>query len=302
MLLSQIDAPGEYDIARDGEFDVLGLIDSPTISNMLVFVGDAKFIKQFGSNVTCAICAPDLIVEFPENIGIITTKQPKQLFYELHNYLSNLPPLVRIPFENSIGSNAKISKMAYIAEKNVKIGNNVVIEEFVSIKENTIICDDVTIRAGTVIGGPGFYYNKNTDGTIMPVQHFGGVIIEDNVEIQHSCCIDRAHFPWDNTIIGEMTKLDNLIQVAHAVKIGKSVLITSCVSIAGNVEIGDDAYIGPGSTFTNNITIGKNAKVSLGSVVTRSVKESTVVTGNFAIEHSLFLRNLKESLKLHDKR
>jgi len=288
---------GDFKVARDGQFDVFGLLDSPTSLNILVFVSDKRFVRQFGSNVTCVICTPEVTAHVPEHMGILTTEYPKQLFYELHNYLSDLPPLARTAFKNSIGKNCNIHKMASIAETNVKIGNNVQIEEFVSIKENTVIGDNVIIRAGTVIGGPGFYFIKCADGSILPVRHFGGVVIENDVEIQHNCCVDRAHFPWDNTIIGQESKLDNLVQIAHAVKIGKQVFITSCVSIAGNVVIGDDTYIGPNSTFTNNVTAGDNSRASLGSVVIRNIRDNTVVSGNFAIEHSLFLRNLKESLK-----
>jgi len=297
MLLSQIDAPGEYDLARDGQFDVFGLIDSPTTSNMLVFVGDARFIKQFGVNVTCVVCTPDLIAEIPKHLGVISTKNPKRLYYELHNQLSDSPPLARAGFKSTVGENAKIHKLACIAESNVRVGNNVIIEEFVSIKENTLVGDNVIIRAGSVIGGMGFYFIKDANSTVLPVQHFGGVIIEDDVEIQQSCCIDRATFPWDNTVIGSGSKFDNLVHVAHAVKIEKRAYITSNVSIAGNVIIGDDTYIGPGSTFTNNVSIGNNAKVSLGSVVTGRVKDNTVVTGNFAVDHTLFLKNYKDSLK-----
>jgi len=297
MRLSEIAIEGDFKVARDGEFDVLGLLDSPTTLDILVFVSDIRFAKQFSKNVTCVICSPDVISQIPKHIGIMSTKHPKQFFYELHNYISDLPPLAGASFKKTVGKNCNIHKMACIAETNVKIGNNVQIEEFVSIKENTVIGDNVIIRAGTVIGGPGFYFIRCADESVLPVRHFGGVVIEDDVEIQHSCCIDRAHFPWDNTIIGQKSKIDNLAHIAHAVKVGKGVFITSCVSIAGNVIIGDDTYIGPNSTFSNNVTAGDRSMASLGSVVTRSIQDNTVVSGNFAVEHSLFLRNLKESLK-----
>jgi len=297
MRLSEIPQSGEFKVVRDGEFDVFGLLDSPTSLNILAYINDVKFIKFFGSNVSCVICPPEAVSNIPAHIGILTASNPRLVYYGLHNDLSDSPPLARTPIDNVIGSNTRIHKMSCIADKNVKIGNNVLIEEFVSIKENTIIGDNVIIRAGTVIGGPGYYFIRSDDKSILPVRQFGGVVIEDDVEIQHSCCIDRAHFPWDNTIIGEETKLDNLIHIAHAVKIGKRVYITSCVSIAGNVLIGDECYIGPNSTITNNIKAGDHSKISLGSVVIRDVKDNTTVTGNFAVEHSLFLRNLKESLK-----
>ena len=297
MRLSELAMLNDYRIEKDGEFEALGLLDSPVSRPILVFIGDKKLIKQFGQNVSCVICPSDVVADIPENIGVVVSANPKQLFFELHNHLSEEPPLGNARFSTTIGNKCSIHKMAYIADNNVVIGNNVVIEEFVSIKENTVIGDNVIIRAGTVIGGMGFYFTKNSDNEFLPVNHFGGVVIEDNVELQQSCCVDRAYFPWDNTVIGQGTKLDNYVHIAHAVKIGKRVLITSCVSIAGNVIIGDDSYIGPGSIFSNNVTAGESARVSLGSVVARNVPEKTTVTGNFAIDHSLFMSDLKEKFK-----
>jgi len=297
MHLSDIKLNFDYTVVRNGEFEVFGLLDSPTDLNILVFTSDLRFIKQFSENVTCVICTPDLISKIPKHIGILTAQNPKKLFFEFHNQLSVLPPLSEASFKTNIGHNSNIHKMAYVAENNVKIGNNVLIEEFVSIKENTVIGDNVIIRAGTVVSGEGFYFIRETDEPILPVRHFGGVIIEDDVEIQQSCCIDRAYFTWDNTIIGKDSKLDNHVHIGHAVKVGMKVFLTSCVSVAGNVIIGDGIYVGPGSTFSNNITAGDHSRVSLGSVVTRNVPESTTVTGNFAIDHSIFMRNLKESIK-----
>ena len=299
MRLSEIISESELKLIRDGAFEALGLLDSPVTSSILTFVSDARFIKQFGENVSCVICSPDVVPEIPAHVGVATSLNPKMAFFELHNRLSTAAPLARAQFSTVVGYNCSIHNLACIAETNVRIGNNVVIEEFVSIKENTVIGNNVIIRAGTIIGGEGYYFIRVSEDTTMPVQHFGGVIIEDDVEIQQGCAFDRAYFPWDDTVIGQGSKIDNLVHAAHAVKIGKSVFITSCVSIAGNVRIGDNMYIGPGSTFSNNITAGDDSRVSLGSVVVRNIAEESTVTGNFAIEHSIFMNELKERFKKH---
>ena len=134
----------------------------------------------------------------------------------------------------------------------MRIGNNVVIEEFVSIKENTIIGDNCVIRAGSIIGGEGFEHKRNGED-VLSVKHLGGVIIEDNVEFQQGNFVDKAIYPWDDTIIGENSKTDNNVHIAHADKIGKRVFIAASTCIAGRVEIGNDVWIGPGVTVTNGI-------------------------------------------------
>ncbi len=185
--------------------------------------------------------------------------------------------------------------MAYIEKTNVKIGNNVVIEPFVTIYKNTVIEDNCIIRSGARIGGEGFQ-EIQYDEKIFSVEHLGGTILHHDVEVQNNTCIDKAIYPWDNTEIGKYTKFDTLVHVEHAVKIGESCMITGNVEIAGRSVIGDNVWIGIGSTIRNGLKIGNNARINIGSVVVGNVKERGNVTGNFAIPHEKFLDNLKKSL------
>ncbi|MCL2227996.1 MAG: UDP-3-O-(3-hydroxymyristoyl)glucosamine N-acyltransferase [Oscillospiraceae bacterium] len=284
-------------VARDGDFEVFGLLDSPVSSASIVFIETGEFVGQLGAKVSCVICPRAVASQVPDGFGILISESPKRLFFKLHNLMSEHPSLARERFKTEIGGGCRISNMSFIAENNVKIGNNVLIEEFVSVKENTVIGDNAVIRAGTIIGGEGFYFVRGTSGDPMPVRHFGGTIIEDEVEIQQSCCIDRAYFTWDDTVVGQGSKLDNLVHVAHAAKVGRRVFLPAAALLAGNVVVGDDAWVGPGSTISNNVSIGTNARVSLGSVVTRSVADNSVVTGNFAVSHELFISDLKGKFK-----
>jgi len=287
----------DINIFRDGEFDAFALLDSPVSLPNIVFINDIKYFKQFNTYVSCVICPEHVAINLPDKYGIILSDNPKQLFFMLHNKLQAIPPLGRERFQTTIGNDTSIHRLACIADNNVIIGNNVIIEEFVSIKENTTIGDNVIIRAGSIVGGEGFYFLKKNNNEIMPVHHFGGVIIENNVELQQSCCVDKSYFSWDDTVIGENTKLDNMVHIAHGVKVGKRVFLPSCVSVSGNVIIEDDCYIGPNATISNNIVIGHNSKITLGSVVVNKIKPCSTVTGNFAIDHSLFFKDYRKKLK-----
>lgn len=284
-------------ILNDGVFEVLGILDSITDKKILTFIEQEKYINKIEQqkNIGCIITTKELAYQYFVNskLGIYICENPRLVFFKLHNQLSEDQRYVRSRFKTKIGSNCKISSLAFIDENNVIIGDNVIIEEFVSIKANTIINDDCIIRSGTVIGGTGFEFKKENNVT-FGVKHCGGVILEANVEVQHNSCIDRAVYPWDNTIIGEYSKVDNHVHIGHAVKIGKRVLLPALSVIGGRTEIEDDAWIGIGSVIRNGIHIGKNARSNMGAVVTRDIDDNKSVSGNYAIDHKKFISIMRK--------
>lgn len=281
---------------KDGDFNSLGILDSKTSDSILTFIDHEKYLKILSNkkNVTCILLTKEVYehISDPNEYGIVLVDDPRNAFFKLHNLLLSNSKYTRKNFKTIIGDNCSISPLAYISKDNVKIGNNVIIEEFVSIKENTFIDDNTIIRAGTVIGGCGFEF-KRDGNTQYRVEHLGGIKIGHDVEIQYNCAIDKAVFPWDNTVIGNYTKIDNLIHVGHAVKIGNNVMMPALSVIGGRVEIKDNAWIGIGSVIRNGLTIGENARTNMGAVVTKDVNDNEAVTGNFAIEHTKFIKRLK---------
>ena len=296
-LLSKENCMAEYNIINEKEFDTLALASAPVRESFCTFVESEKYLNGISDYATMVIVTENIVEKALEmGKGVCVVDNPRIIFFNLHNQLAMNPQYVTESKETKIGENCNISKLAYISNNNVTIGNNVTIEEFVSIKDNVTIGDNVVLRAGTILGGEGFEFKKVGSG-IMPVKHLGKVEICDYVELQQAVCVDRAVYPWDSTVIGEHTKIDNMVHIAHGVKIGKRCMIVANSGIGGRVEIGDDCWIGFGATVRNGLTIGSKARVNMGAVVTKDVDSEDSVSGNFAIKHEAFMEHVKGIFK-----
>lgn len=298
MLLSEIlNQMGctEYKVEAEKSFRFLALSASNLTDPHCIFLDNEKYLTGLSKHVTMIITNLELAPCLRESsFGLCITAQPRQLFFEIHNYLSEQEGYKRDNFTTLIGEGCIISPLASISKNNVIIGKRVIIEEFVVIRENSVIGDDSIIRAGTIIGGLGYEFKRLGD-SIMSVAHAGGVKIGNHVEIQYNGCVDRGVYPWDDTEIGDYTKIDNLVHIAHGVKVSKNVMIVANSGIGGRTMIGQNSWIGFGATITNGISIGENARVNIGSVATKNVPDGGNVTGNFAIAHEKFIRNLKHA-------
>ena len=274
----------------------LGLVEYNDGKDVCTFVDNEYYLEKLSDNIQMVLIGEDLLdtlKQYRKSYGICVVENPRLTYFRIHNYLVNDISYRRTDFKTRIGNNCNISSQAVIADKNVIIGNNVTIEEFAVIRENTVINDNSIIRAGCKIAGEGFEF-KNTSEEVFHVSHIGGVIIGESVEIQYNTCIDKAIYPWDNTVIGDHVKIDNLVHIGHAVKVDSRTMIVANSGIGGRVSIGEDVWIGFGATIRNGIHIGDRARTNMGSVVTRNVGTEEAVTGNFAIPHKDFIANLKK--------
>ena len=274
----------------------LGLVEYNDGKDLCTFVDNEYYLEKLSDNIQMVLIGEDLLdtlKQYRKSYGICVVENPRLTYFRIHNYLVNDISYRRTDFKTRIGTNCNISSQAVIADKNVIIGNNVTIEEFAVIRENTVINDNSIIRAGCKIAGEGFEF-KNTSEEVFHVSHIGGVIIGESVEIQYNTCIDKAIYPWDNTVIGDHVKIDNLVHIGHAVKVDSRTMIVANSGIGGRVSIGEDVWIGFGATIRNGIHIGDRARTNMGSVVTRNVGTEEAVTGNFAIPHKDFIANLKK--------
>jgi len=284
---------GIYNIIEDVEFDWLALLNADLDSSFCTFVDNDKYLNNISKNAKMIITTPE-IAKLLNNRGSCISDNPRISFFKLHNYLAQSKRYnIEKEFKTQIGVDCNISELSYISDKNVMIGNNVTIEEFVSIKENTIIGDNTIVRAGSVVGGEGYEFKRMVNQDILPVKHIGWTVIGNYVEIQSNTCIVKAIYPWDKTIIEDNCKIDNLVHIAHGVKISKGAFLVAGSLIGGRTIIKQNAWIGVGATVSNGLVIGSKAKVNIGAVATRDVDENDSVSGNFAVNHKRFIEFIK---------
>lgn len=296
MRLTSIDNVSfNWKVVSDCEINALGLATSDYgKKKVLSFLADEKYIDSIliNKSIVAVICTEEIFKNklISDDYGIIVTPEPKQVFFEIHNTLSENEFYWK-QFKNSISETAEISKHAIIGEHSIQIGHNTIIEAGVIIHPGTIIGNNVILRSGTQVGSNGFQFINNGK-EVLSVKTAGRVIIKDNVEVQHNCCIDRGVLGGD-TILENYVKLDNFVHIAHDDHIGERTFITAGVKLAGRVIVGKDCWLGVNATISNGINIGDNCKITLGSVVTKDVPSNSTVTGNFAIDHKKFIEFIK---------
>jgi UDP-3-O-[3-hydroxymyristoyl] glucosamine N-acyltransferase len=188
----------------------------------------------------------------------------------------------------TIGENVKIYPNCFIGD-NVVIGNNVTIFAGAKVFSETEIGNNVSIHSGAVLGGDGFGFAPNPDGTYSKIPQIGNLIIEDNVNIGAGTTIDRA--TMGSTIIRKGVKLDNQIQVGHNVEIGENTVIAAQTGIAGSTKIGKNCMIGGQVGFAGHITVGNNVHIQGKTGVTKSVKDGEILQGNPAMSYKEYYKS-----------
>jgi UDP-3-O-[3-hydroxymyristoyl] glucosamine N-acyltransferase len=215
-----------------------------------------------------------------------------------------ISPRASIASSAKLGTNIAIGPFVTIGE-NVAVGHNVTIFQGVSIEAGSNIGDDCIIypnvviydgmrigrrciiHAGVVIGSDGYGFAMH-EGKHHKIPQIGIVRIEDDVEIGAGTTIDRAAL--GETVIGEGTKIDNLVQIGHNVKIGKHCLLVSQVGIAGSTELGDHVFVAGQSGFSGHLKIGHRVQVAAKSAVLEDVPDDTKVMGSPAVPFKEFAR------------
>lgn len=278
MKIKQIAEFLQTEFTGDGESEIVRVADlDKAAENEISFVEKAE--KFQSSNAACLLVPENFDAEFS---SVIKVKNPKLAFAKIAEILHR-PPIktgihqlasvhetaeigadVYVGAFASIGENSEIGDGAQILDgarigANVSIGKNSYVYPNATIYDNVEIGDDCTIHAGAIIGADGFGFVRDGGRGYVKFPQIGSVVIEDNVEIGANSCVDRGAL--GETRIGAGTKIDNLVQIAHNVQIGKRCVIASQTGISGSTVIEDDCVIG------GQVGMGDHATVKTGAII-----------------------------------
>lgn len=289
----------EGTVEGDSDIDIKGLSGIETAKD-----GDLTFAmdddKLASAEKTGASCILTNTLARKSTKSLIRVRDPKLSFLIAYNTFRE--PELRKVFthpSSSVSASARMGKGAWIGshvaiEDDVRIGDHVIIESNSVIKknceigsfchiypnvtlyENTRLGKNVVLHAGAVIGSDGFGYVKD-NGKIYKFPQLGRVIIEDDVEIGANTTIDRGSL--NDTIIGAGSKIDNLCQIAHNVKIGRNVLMAAQCGISGSTILGDNVTMAGQCGIVDNVTIGSNVIIAAKSAVIGNIADGLVIWG-----------------------
>ncbi len=303
------------------EIDGISSIENASESD-LTFLSNKKY-EKFLSLTKAGCIIIDRTVDISKyNKNFIVCEDAYLCFAKVARMLFGSKPKKPYMGQNShIGENTKIDKTCHIddfvfIENGVKIGKNTTIMPFVYIGENSIIGDNcliypsVTIRersvignsvivhAGSVIGSDGFGYASTKNGQHIKIPQIGNVVIEDDVEIGANVTIDRAAL--DSTIIRKGTKIDNLVQIAHNVEIGKDTIIIAQTGISGSTKVGENVILAGQTGIAGHLKVADGVIITAKSGVGSSIKKPGIYSGIPVYEHSKWLRSSVVKPKLSD--
>lgn len=223
-----------------------------------------------------------------------------ELFHPTPRYGASVHPTAVISSAAKIGARAHIGPYCYIAE-DVEIGENAVLHSFVCIyrgarigndffahahacvREDCRIGNRVLLQNGVVVGSDGFGFARETDGKWYKMRQAGITVIGDDVEIQAQSAIDRATV--GETRIGRGTKIDNMVQVGHACKVGEDTLLCGQVGLAGTTQIGNKCILAGQVGTAGHLTIGDGATLTAQSGVPTDVPAGAIYSGYPAMEN-----------------
>jgi UDP-3-O-[3-hydroxymyristoyl] glucosamine N-acyltransferase len=263
----------------DREIVSLGTIGSRSAhrSQLLTYVTDARWLQEFAASEIAAAVVPEaLAAQLPEGrSALVSCGDPEAVFYGL---LADTAEAGEWDLLNgAVGEGTVVAPNTSIGAS-VILGRDCVIMPNAVLLANTRLGDRVVVQPNATIGSDGFEV-REIAGRRRIVPHTGGVDIADDVSIGASTCVDRGLF-GDFTTIGRRTQVDNLVHVAHSVRIGQDTTVVACAEISGSVSVGDGVWVGPGTTTLNGLTLGDHCFTGLGAVVVRDVPPHALVFGS----------------------
>lgn len=275
------------------------------------FLDGKIFLEKFkASQAGACVCSAEFAEEVPDGMDLLINENPYRAYALIAQaFYPQSVPAESIHEKSVIDDSAKIGTGCHI-EAGAVIGAAAEIGDYCHIGPNAVIGEGVILGAHTMVGSnaslshcivgshvaiyPGVQIGQDGFGFVMSPQghlkvpQLGRVIIEDDVEIGANATIDRG--ASDDTVIGAGSRIDNLVQIAHNVKVGRHSVLVAQVGIAGSTKLGDFVAIGGQAGLSEHLDIGPGARIAAQSGVMRNVGAQETVMGSPAIPSKEFMR------------
>jgi UDP-3-O-[3-hydroxymyristoyl] glucosamine N-acyltransferase len=295
----------------DGSIDISGVAPIEDAGpGQVTFFANPKYAGALRSTAASAVIAGRKVTDIP--CAVLRSDQPYltfaravELFADQWRPAAGVHPLAHVEGGVVIAADASIGPFAVIGEgakigartiirphvtigRFADIGDDCLIHAQVSIRERVRLGDRVIIQDGAVIGADGYGFARAPDGSHHKIPQVGGVVIEDDVEIGANTTVDRPAI--GETRIAAGTKIDNLVQVAHGVQIGRNVLLAAQVGIAGSSVVEDQVTLAGQVGVAGHITIGKGTIATAQTGIPNSVEPGSFISGYPAIANRDWLK------------
>ncbi len=279
----------------------------------LCFLANMAYEQHlYSTSASAVIVADDFKPSKAVSAALIRVKNPYEAFAKLMAFAESQKPRatgvselafiaqgVEIPSSCLIGEFVVVQKNAKIGEnctiypqvfigENAIVGNDVVLFPGVKVMNDSVIGNRCVLNAGAIIGGDGFGFAPDEKGHYNKIPQLGNVVLEDDVEIGANTTIDRA--TMGSTRIGQGTKLDNLIMIAHNVELGKHNVFAAQAGVSGSTKMGDHNMIGGQVGFSGHIKIGSHCKIAAQSGIMSDVPNEASLMGSPAIPSNRYFR------------
>jgi UDP-3-O-[3-hydroxymyristoyl] glucosamine N-acyltransferase len=311
MKLKEIAARIECGLEGDAELEITGVAGIEDAQpGQLTFLSNRRYRRDVAKTRASAIIVGPK--EEGISLPILRADDPYlsfahaiELFYQAPRYAPGIHPSAVVSKSAKIPSNAHIGPFCFV-DDDVVIGRNAVLHSFVSIyrgarigdnffahshsvvREHCRIGNRVILQNGAVIGADGFGFAREKNGRWHKMQPMGPAIIEDDVEIQANSAIDRATV--GETRIARGAKIDNLVQVGHACKVGEDTLLCGQVGLAGSTVVGNGCIMAGQSASAGHLHIGDGAVLTAQTGTPHDVPPGAIYSGTPAIENKIWLR------------
>lgn len=219
----------------------------------------------------------------PDGTTTIVVENPRAAFAQAVSAHFARPVESGVAATARVHPKASVDPTAHIGEYTVVragavIGARAEIRDHVVIGHDVIIGADALVKSHAVIGEEGFGMEKDSDGNNFRIPHLGSVVLGDSVEVGNFTTVCSGTI--SPTTVGDFTKIDDHVHVAHNCRIGRNVIITAAAEVSGSVVIEDDVWIGPNAAIIQGVTLGRHSLLGIGAVAVKSIPADEIRIGN----------------------